>query len=68
MAMGKNRKRGKKVARRRSLRKREPVTIPLALVDGTVPSGAIEFADVPERIQKRVEEILRSKGLISQAE
>jgi hypothetical protein len=68
MAMGKSRRKASKSARRRALRKRDPVLIPVALMDGTTPSGAIEFTDVPESIQKRVEEILRAKGLISQSE
>ena len=67
MGIGKGRKkRGR--SRRRSLpRHLGSVKIPIALVDGSVPSGSIEFTDVPEGIQRKVEEILREKGLIPQS-
>ena len=56
MQFGKKRLSQKKKTRK-GLPKRPPVAIPVI---------AIEFDEIPESVQKRVAEILISKGLVSQ--
>ena len=64
MAMGKHKRKGRKPTRRSTRKSFDHVPIPVALVDGIIPSSSVEFTDVPDSIQSRVEEILRANGLI----
>lgn len=58
-------KKRKKKAERQMRTKESPVQIPLDSDEGVESeSKLVEFTDVPEGIQHRVEAILRDKGLI----